>query len=301
MYVITGATGNTGSIIADTLLAKGEKVRVIGRDAAKLERFVKKGAEAFVASLDDATALERAFAGATAVYALIPPNPVAEDLRAYQAKISSAIAAAIQKAGVAYAVSLSSLGANHAEKVGPIGGLYDLEQKLNGVPSLNALHLRPAFFMENFLRYIGAIKSMGMMPGVVKGDLSVPMIATPDIAAVATESLEHLTFSGQQVRELHGPRDYTLKEAAAILGHAIGKDGLSYKAVPGFMVKMAMRQMGLSASMADAVVEMSEAMNDRLLDPLEPRSAQNTTPTTLEQFAMEVFVPAFRGKAAASH
>ena len=301
MYVITGATGNTGSIIADTLLAKGEKVRVIGRDAAKLERFVKKGAEAFVASLDDATALERAFAGATAVYALIPPNPVAEDLRAYQAKISSAIAAAIQKAGVAYAVSLSSLGANHAEKVGPIGGLYDLEQKLNGVPSLNALHLRPAFFMENFLRYIGAIKSMGMMPGVVKGDLSVPMIATPDIAAVATESLEHLTFSGQQVRELHGPRDYTLKEAAAILGHAIGKDGLSYKAVPGFMVKMAMRQMGLSASMADAVVEMSEAMNDRLLDPLEPRSAQNTTPTTLEQFATEVFAPAFRGKAAASH
>ncbi len=141
MYAITGATGNTGSIIADTLLAKGQKLRVIGRDAAKLERFVKKGAEAFVASLDDATALERAFAGAKAVYALIPPNPVAEDLRAYQAKISSAIAAAIQKTGAAYAVSLSSLGANHAEKVGPIGGLYDLEQKLNSVPGLHALHL----------------------------------------------------------------------------------------------------------------------------------------------------------------
>jgi|ERR1700689_2548236 NAD(P)-dependent dehydrogenase (short-subunit alcohol dehydrogenase family) len=47
-YVILGATGNTGSIIADSLLSKGKKVRVVGRDAERLERFVRKGAEAFI-------------------------------------------------------------------------------------------------------------------------------------------------------------------------------------------------------------------------------------------------------------
>ena len=33
MYVILGGSGNTGSIIANSLLSKGQKVRVVGRDA----------------------------------------------------------------------------------------------------------------------------------------------------------------------------------------------------------------------------------------------------------------------------
>jgi len=57
MYVVTGATGNTGSVVAEKLLAKGEKVRVIGRDAKRLERFAKKGAEPFVADATSADAL----------------------------------------------------------------------------------------------------------------------------------------------------------------------------------------------------------------------------------------------------
>ena len=71
MYVITGATGHTGSVIADTLLAKGQKVRVIGRSKDRLERFVAKGAEAFVADVKDAAALTKAFDGARAVYAMV--------------------------------------------------------------------------------------------------------------------------------------------------------------------------------------------------------------------------------------
>jgi hypothetical protein len=43
MYVILGASGNTGSIIADSLLSKGNKVRVVGRDAGRLQRFVRQG------------------------------------------------------------------------------------------------------------------------------------------------------------------------------------------------------------------------------------------------------------------
>src|SRR5271163_3231149 len=73
MYVILGASGNTGSIIANFLLLKGEKVRVVGRDAGRLQRFVDKGAEAFTADLSDAAALTKAFSGARAAYLLLPP------------------------------------------------------------------------------------------------------------------------------------------------------------------------------------------------------------------------------------
>jgi uncharacterized protein YbjT (DUF2867 family) len=79
MYVILGASGNTGSIIVDSLLLKGEKVRVMGRDARRLERFVCKGAEAFTADVSDAVALTKAFSGARAAYLMLPPAKSRED------------------------------------------------------------------------------------------------------------------------------------------------------------------------------------------------------------------------------
>src|ERR1700740_3417937 len=68
MYVILGASGNTGSIIANSLLSKGRKVRVIGRDLGRLQSFVRKGAEAFTANVSDAAALTKAFSGARAAH-----------------------------------------------------------------------------------------------------------------------------------------------------------------------------------------------------------------------------------------
>src|SRR5216684_3492385 len=73
MYVILGASGNTGSIIANFLLSKGEKVRVVGREVGRLQRFARKGAEAFTADLSDAAALTKAFSGARAAYLMLPP------------------------------------------------------------------------------------------------------------------------------------------------------------------------------------------------------------------------------------
>src|SRR5579863_321975 len=127
MYVITGATGNTGSAAAEKLLASGTKVRVIGRDAKRLERFSRKGAEAVVADVTDAAALEKAFSGARAVYALIPSSPAAPDVRAYQERVTDALAAAIQNNGIAYAVALSSTGADKTYGTGPVVGLHSLE------------------------------------------------------------------------------------------------------------------------------------------------------------------------------
>src|SRR5580692_10122380 len=103
MYVITGAIGITGTVITEKLLAKGEKVRVVGRDAKRLERFANKGAEPFVADEKDAATLSKAFSGAKAVYAMIPPNIVSPDVRAYQEQVSDDLAAAITKNGIKYA------------------------------------------------------------------------------------------------------------------------------------------------------------------------------------------------------
>jgi hypothetical protein len=52
-----GGERDTGSIIANSRLSEGKKVRVVGRNAGRLQRFVRQGAEAFTATVSDAAAL----------------------------------------------------------------------------------------------------------------------------------------------------------------------------------------------------------------------------------------------------
>jgi uncharacterized protein YbjT (DUF2867 family) len=298
MYVITGATGNTGSVVAEKLLAKGEKVRVLGRDAKRLERFTNKGAEAFVADATSADALTKAFSGAKAVYAIIPPNIAAPDVRAYQEQVSDDLTAAITKSGVKHAVVLSSFGADKPDKTGPVSALHNLEKKLNGIAGLNALYLRAGYFMENLLPQVGVIQSFGIVAGPVRPDVPLPMIATRDIGAVAADALLKLDFNGKQLRELQGHRDVTYDQVAKIVGAAIGKPDLKYQQLPAAQLKPALTQMGMSANMVDLLFEMTGSLDSGYMKMLEPRSPANSTPTTLETFVAEAFVPAYKGMAA---
>ena len=298
MYVILGATGNTGSVVARKLLDKGKRVRVVGRDNKKLASFVTRGADAFTADVLDTDALSRAFAGAQGVYALIPPDMTSPDFRAYQDRVTESIAKALEKGGVTHAVTLSSVGADKPEKTGPVVGLHKIEMRLAQVRGLNALHLRAGYFIENTLAQISIIRSFGVMAGPVRADLPLPMIATRDIGDAAAEALVRLDFRGQQTQELLGARDVTYTEAAKIIGAAIGKPDLTYTQLPDEQVIEAMTGMGISRNIAQLLCEMSAALNNGYMHALEPRSEKNTTPTSFETFVQEVFLPAYKGQAA---
>ena len=300
MYAIMGATGNTGSIVATTLLGGKQKVRAIGRSADRLKPLAAEGAEPFVCDVNDAAAMTKAFSGAKAVYAMIPPSMTSDNYRADQDRLTNAIAAAVQQAGVEYVVSLSSVGADKPQGNGPVAGLYYLEQTLNQIPDLNALHLRPGYFMENTLAQIGIIQTFNTAAGPIRSDLALPMIATRDIGTAAANALLALDFSGKQTRELLGERDLSYAEAATIIGNAIGKPGLKYIQLPDQQIRGALLQMGMSANVADLILEMSAALNSGEMKALEERTAENSTPTSFESFVAEEFVPLYRGKAAST-
>jgi uncharacterized protein YbjT (DUF2867 family) len=297
MYVILGATGNTGAGVAELLLAKHQSVRVIGRSKERLTRFTGRGADGFVADVTDSAALGKAFQGARAVYVLIPPNMTTNNVRAYQDEVVASIGKALEASGVKHAVALSGFGADKAEKTGPVVGLHVLEERLAKIPNLNVLNLRAGYFMENLLPQIEVIKNFGMMAGPVKAELPLPMIATRDIASVAAEALLELNFSGHETHELQGQRDVTYLEVARIIGTAIGKPALAYVQLPGEQVIQAMTQMGMSKNMASLIVEMADSLNSGYMRTLEPRSIANTNPTPLERFVQDIFLPAFRGQA----
>ena len=293
MYVILGASGNTGSIIADSLLLRREKVRVVGRDEGRLQRFVRKGAEAFTGDVSDAAALTKAFGGARAAYLMSPPAKSRED----QERDSDAIAKAVEESGLRYAVHLSGYGAHVPEGTGPIVGLHSTEQKLNAISGLNVLHLRAAYFMENNLAAIGMIHGMGVFGNALLPDLKLPMIATRDVGDYAAQRLLDLDFSGKQTRELLGERDLSMTEATAVIARGIGKPDLGYEQFPYDQVQQALTQMGVPPKVAALYIEMYKAINAGVVAAQEPRSRENTTPTSFEKFVQDVFAPAYHGKA----
>jgi uncharacterized protein YbjT (DUF2867 family) len=285
MYAICGATGNIGRAIAEKLLAMGEDVRAIGRSAERMRSLEELGAEVFVADLKDTAALTHAFTDAEAVYAMIPPNLTAPNIRAYQNEIGQSIATAIKKSGVRYVVNLSSIGAHLKDGVGVVSGLHDQEQRLNGLIGVNVYHLRPGFFMENHLWQVETVKQYGMMATAQNLDLRVPHIATSDIADYAVERLTKLDFQGKFVRELLGPADLSANEIAAAIGRAIGKDDLKYKQVSYDDARNQFLKVGVSPSVADGFIELYQAFNNGTARHTEPRSPENSAPTTIYAFS----------------
>lgn len=285
MLVITGATGNIGSKAAEILLAKGERVRVIGRDAVTLQPLVSRGAEAAVGDMKDTSFLARAFSGAEAVFAMIPPNYAAADFRVYQNEIGASIADAITKARVKYVVNLSSQGAELSTGTGPILGLHDQEERLNGVAGVHVLHLRCTYFMENLLMNIQLINQIGFAGSAVRGDQKFAMIATKDIAARVAEHLVRRDFNGKVIEDLLGQRDLDLDEAIGIVGRRIGWPDLKYVQFPYDEAARGMVKMGISPDTSRRFVEMSMALNDGLFAANRPRTTENTTPTAIEEFA----------------
>jgi uncharacterized protein YbjT (DUF2867 family) len=300
MLVVTGATGHTGKIVAKALLTKGEKVRVIGRNADRLKEFAGAGAEPFTADISDAASAAKAFAGAKAAFVMIPPNPSSPDVLAFQKRVTDAIVSGLRSAGVTHAVVLSSIGADKPDKTGPVVGLRYLEERLNAVDGLNLLHLRAGYFMENTLAQAGIIRTAGMVVGPLRADLKLPMIATRDIGAAAADALLSLNFRQKQTHELLGQRDISYDEVTKIIGKAVGKPNLRYTQAPDEQVRAAFIQLGMSLNMAESLLEMSGSLNSGYMRALEPRSAQNTTPTSYEAFVDAELVPLYEEKRAAA-
>jgi uncharacterized protein YbjT (DUF2867 family) len=299
MHVILGASGNTGHIVAKTLLERGQPVRAVGRNATHLQPLAALGAEIFVADVTDALALTKAFQQADSAYVMIPPNIASNDPLGYATKAGDAIATAVRSTRLKNIVVLSSIGADKSTGTGPVVGLYHLEQKLNQIDSANVLYLRAGYFMENTLGQAGAIRMMGSAVGPVRPDLKLPLIATRDIGAAAADALLQLSFQGKHAQELLGQRDLDYNEIATIIGNAIGKPKLGYVHAPDDQLRPALVQMGMSDQFVSALLEMATALNSGYMRALEPRNDRNTTPTSFESFVAQSFVPAYQEQKAA--
>lgn len=258
MFVVVGATGNTGSAAVETLLNKKQPVRIVVRSADKGVAWKAKGADVAVASLDDVSALAQAFVGATGVYLMVPPNYGATAWLSDQQVRMDRAAEAVKKSVVGHVVYLSSIGGQLPSGTGPIRAVHYGEGKLEGAAKHLTI-LRPPYFMENWAPVIGAAKAQGGLPTFIAPEAKIPMISTKDIGRIAAEQLI-AGGRGKQVVELAGPAEYSPADVAVALGQLLGKQVTAQQA-PLTAVVPTFKSFGFSDEAAKLFEEMYTAFS----------------------------------------
>ena len=290
--VILGATGTVGSKISEILLDEGHQVTLIARHTEKLEKYHSLGAEIIAGDITDVDTLTNAFRNADTAFVLLPDNVKAENTRAYQRQVTGRLIEAIENSGIRYIVNMSSLGSHMHEGNGMMGGTGEQEVRLNQLNDVNVLHIRSAYFMENFLRTIPLVKNKGINGTAADGDHSIPMVATGDVAKIAAGHLVNLDFEGKSIHAVMGPKDYTYREFTGIIGKAIGNTDLPYVQIPVEQIKQTFLDNGFSEDFTDNLLEMGTAIKTGFMN-YQKRDASTDTPTTAEDFVNQVYLPLY--------
>lgn len=287
-YVVLGSLGNISKPLAEKLVAAGHKVTVISSKAEKAGQIEALGAKAAIGSVEDVDFLTKTFAGADAVYTMVPPNFGADNWKKYIGGIGENYASAIKASGVKNVVNLSSIGAHMPDGCGPVSGLYFVEKALSGLDGVNVIHLRAGFFFQNFLGNIGMIKHMGIIGGNYGEETKLPLVHPVDIADAAAEEMLKLSFKGRNIRYVVSD-EKTTNQVAAILGKAIGKPDLPWIDFKDEDTITGLVQAGLSEEIAKNYAEMGAAMRSG-----EMAAEYNLNkPTVFGKTKLEAFAPVF--------
>jgi uncharacterized protein YbjT (DUF2867 family) len=273
MFVVAGVTGHVGSVVAEQLLGKSQKIKVIVRSATKADVWSKKDADTAVGELDDRAFLTSALRGAAGFFTLLPPNYQAADFYGTQRATADAIAGAVKTSGVPHVVMLSSIGADVATGNGPIKGLYHLENALRAT-GVKVTAIRATSFHENVGMSLAPAKNAGIYPSFLPADVATPMIATKDIGVLAAQSLLAPSAKSEIV-DLIGPA-YSGRQVAEKLGAALGK-ALKIVEIPQAGWVDALKQGGMSPSLAEMFAEMYGGFTSGILVPKGDRLAKGTT------------------------
>jgi nucleoside-diphosphate-sugar epimerase len=289
-YVITGSIGHISKPVIEGLVKAGKEVKVITSSQDRVREIEASGAKALVGKVQDLAFLKKVFSEAEVVYTMIPPIWQTNNWRASMNEVAKNYAEAIKATNVKYVVNLSSIGAHVGKGVGPVDGLFDLEQLLNGIQGLNVKHLRPSYFFYNFINQIGLIKQAGIM-GANYGDKEkLFLVHTNDIAKAALEELLNLKFSGNSVRYILGD-ERSGKEVAEVLGKSIGKE-LNWVVFTDDQQKQGLLQAGLSETHAQLFTDMGKSLREGIMQADARKNVPSLSSTKLEDFARE-FAQAF--------
>ena len=287
-YVITGSLGHISKPVIEHLVASGHHVTVVTSNEANKEKIESLGANAAVGSVEDGDFVTATFAGANAVYLMIPPNPAAPDFYAYQQKVADNYVHAVAKNNIKYVVQLSSIGAHLRKGTGPVDGLGYLEEKLGALTESNVLMLRPSYFFYNLFGQIGLVKNAGIFGANYGGDEKLVLVDTNDIAAVVIEALSNVGFEGHTIKYIASD-ERTTDEIAMILSEAIGKPSTPWVVFSDEQNIQGLVSAGFPQTLAESYTEMGKSIKEGRMQ----EDYWKNRPATFGKMKLEEFAKSF--------
>ncbi|MEV6034328.1 NAD(P)H-binding protein [Nonomuraea sp. NPDC052116] len=294
MIVITAPTGNIGrrllSLLVEAAPARGEELRVVVRDPARLPEAVRGRVEVVTGSHGDAATVERAFTGADAVFWLVPPDASATPDEAYSGFTRPA-ARAFAAHGVGHVVGVSALGRGtpHAARAGLVTASLAMDDLIAGSGVAYRALASPSFF-ENLLEEADSIREHGVFTDTVAADRPAPLVAVADIAATAAGLLLDRSWTGVGSVPVLGPQDLSPDDLARIMTEELGRP-VRYRRRPLDELRSTLLGYGLNEAFVEGMVEMKRA-KDQGLDAGVDRSPQAGPATGFAQWCAQTLKPA---------
>lgn len=282
---VTGSLGNVGRPLVEKLVANGHEVKVISANAGKAPEIEQLNAIPLIGSLEDPAFVSSSFRDADAVYTMTPPDFFVPDYYGFAGRIHQNYVRAIEQNGIQHVVNLSSIGMARADSE-LLAMYYNPEAKLNAIPRLNIVHLRPAMFYTNFYGSLPLVQQQGIIGHNVGEAVNLLMTHPADIAATAFTFLSTLSFKGRQV-------EYVISdikngaEIARVFGEAIGKP-VHWAEFPDEDLLAGLMQNGFSKDTAGTyIVAAGKAIRDGLFKEFEESKYQLAGSRKFVDFARE--------------
>ena len=266
MHVIMGGTGHVGSATVETLLAQGERVLLVTRDAAHAERWHRQGAEIAEADINDVSSLHAALKRGRRALLLNPPADIGTDTDVVERSTVRRILEALDGTRLEKVVAVSTGGAQPGERIGDLNVLWELEEGLRR-QSIPAAINRGAYYMSNWDSQLDSVRESGVLSAMFAADLPIPMVAPADLGrAAAARLLSGVDDIG--ARYVEGPRDYTCNEVAAAFASALNRQ-VQVEVTPRDRLQEAFRSQGFSEAAANSYARMTIVSIDRGFDRAE--------------------------------
>jgi uncharacterized protein YbjT (DUF2867 family) len=291
MIVITAPTGTIGQQVLENVLDSGEPIRVIARDPSCLPPQTRERVEVVQGSHGDIDVVSQAFAGADAVFWLVPPDPHAKSVEAAYVDFTRPACDAIWSVGVRRVVGISALGRGTAVagNAGFVSASLAMDDLIASA-AVSSRTLKMPSFMDNILMQLEPIKTKGVFFSPVDGDRKLPACATRDIASVAAKLLLDRSWSGHGHVAVLGPEDLSFNDMTQIMSEVLGKP-MRFQQIPFEAYKSRFIELGMSEAIAQGMTDMAAAKNNGL-DNAEPRTPESNTPTSFRQWCEEALKPA---------
>lgn len=285
MYVVMGATGHVGGSVARALLAAGEAVTVVTRNAAKAEAWRQKGALAAVLDVQDTPALAALFQKARRAFVLNPPASPALNTDVEERRTVQAILKALQGAGLEKIVLQSTYGAQPGAHCGDLGVLYDFEEGARQLGTPLCV-VRAAYYMSNWTFGVDAVRASGVLETFLPASQKVPMVAPQDVGTVAAQLLR-APVSETGVYAVEGPERYSPEDVAEVLGEVLNQP-VRVASLPKTEWLAAYRRNGFSENAAQSYAHMTEIFVTQAYDvPASPLKGK----TDLKTYFQQVLTP----------